>query len=47
MAKENNLRWMSLEELFEAVSAFLNPVLRGEDGIWDPDTWSWPGGASP
>jgi hypothetical protein len=41
MAKENNLRWTTLDDLTAAVRAFLDPVLRGEDGTWDPQSWSW------
>ncbi len=41
MVKENNLRWTTLDDLTTAVRAFLDPVLRGEDGVWDPPSWSW------
>ncbi|MFS8067376.1 MAG: hypothetical protein ACMG6S_13530 [Byssovorax sp.] len=41
MVKENSLRWTTLDELTTAVRAFLDPVLRGEDGTWDPPSWSW------
>ena len=41
MAQGNRLRWASLDEVAEAVRAFLDPVLRGNEGIWDPQTWSW------
>jgi Nucleotidyl transferase AbiEii toxin, Type IV TA system len=41
MAKENNLRWTTLDDLTAAVRAFLDPVLRGEGGTWDPASWSW------
>lgn len=41
MAAENGLRWASLDEVVTAVSAFLDPVLHGEDGVWDPGTWTW------
>jgi predicted nucleotidyltransferase component of viral defense system len=43
MAQENALRWASLDGVLAAVRSFLDPVLRGEDGVWDPDTWSWRG----
>lgn len=41
MAQENHLRWASLDEVTEAVRAFLDPVLRGEDGTWDPTNCTW------
>jgi hypothetical protein len=41
MAHENSLRWASLAEVTEAVRAFLNPVLRGDLGVWSPDRWAW------
>lgn len=41
MAQEDDLRWASLEVVTEAVCAFLNPVLRGDEGVWAPEDWSW------
>jgi hypothetical protein len=41
MVEENMLRWATLDDLTAAVRAFLDPVLRGEDGVWDPASWSW------
>lgn len=41
IAREHGLPWATLEEAFARVSEFLNPVLRGDEGTWDPDTWSW------
>jgi hypothetical protein len=41
MARENPLRWASLDDVAHAVRAFLDPVLRGDEGSWDPQTWSW------
>jgi hypothetical protein len=41
MVEENTLRWRTLDDLTAAVRAFLEPVLRGEDGVWDPASWSW------
>ena len=41
-AKEEQLRWTTLDEVFGAASAFLNPVLKSESKHrWTPDTWSW------
>ena len=28
-------------ELADAVTAFLDPLLAGTGGSWNPDTWSW------
>ncbi len=41
MVEENLLRWATLDAVTAAVRAFLDPVLRGEDGVWDPASWSW------
>jgi len=43
MAQENDLPWSTLEEVFTRTSGFLDPVLRGEEGTWDPSVWSWRG----
>ena len=45
IAKEDQLRWPTLDEAFEAARAFLDPVLEGlSDSRWDPEAWSWSGG---
>jgi len=44
MAEENHLRWTTLDDVTAAVRAFLDPVLRGEEGVWDPAGWSWRSG---
>lgn len=41
MAHENSLCWASLSEVTGAVRAFLNPVLRGDAGVWSPERWAW------
>lgn len=41
IARIDGLRWQELEELVQAVAAFLDPVLAGTGGSWDPDAWSW------
>ncbi len=42
IAKEDQLRWSTLAEAFEAVRAFLDPVLAGLTGShWNPEAWSW------
>jgi hypothetical protein len=47
LASEQQLRWTTLEELFAAVTAFLDPVLRNDGcGTWDRQHWSWAASAS-
>ena len=44
MARENQLPWLELGELHQAVSAFLNPLLGNEvpnSATWDVESWSW------
>ena len=41
LAAVDDLRWVSLGELNMAVRGFLDPVLSGQKGKWNPDTWSW------
>lgn len=41
IAKEDGLAWPMIGELEEAVRAFVDPVLAGEEGSWSPDAWSW------
>lgn len=42
MAREDRLGWRTLQELIEAVQAFLDPVLAGGlDARWDPAAWKW------
>lgn len=48
MAKENNLTWKDLDSLLVAARAFIDPVLSGKPGFWNPERWTWtePGGTS-
>lgn len=42
MAREDELAWLSLDEVTKAAQTFLDPVLAGElDATWEPETWSW------
>lgn len=41
MARENELAWSTLEQLTVVASTFLNPVLAGRNGAWNPTRWSW------
>lgn len=39
MARIDQLPWPNIDELGVAVAAFLDPVLAGTEGTWDPGTW--------
>lgn len=39
MAQDEDLRWRDLAELLAAARAFLDPVLAGRAGTWDPVAW--------
>ncbi|MGC8536990.1 MAG: nucleotidyl transferase AbiEii/AbiGii toxin family protein [Rhizomicrobium sp.] len=41
LSRENDLAWTTLEELTTAVAAFINPVLAGKHGTWQPTKWEW------
>jgi len=41
MARIDELQWTTVDELLTAVSAFLDPVLAGGAGRWDPAGWRW------
>lgn len=41
MAEDDELPWRTVDELVRAVSAFVDPVLAGAVGRWDPERWSW------
>jgi len=42
LAKEDRLRWATLDQAFQAARAFLDPVLAGlVGGRWEPVDWSW------
>jgi hypothetical protein len=41
LAQESDLPWRTLPEVFDAASRFLNPVLSGTRGSWDPGSWTW------
>jgi len=46
MARDDQLRWTTLEEVTKAAQAFLDPGLAGDlEGAWNPATWSWSSGA--
>jgi hypothetical protein len=42
MAREDHLKWTTLEDVTRAAQTFLDPVLAGElDAKWNPSTWVW------
>jgi hypothetical protein len=41
MAQQNALPWKTLVAVTAAVAAFLDPVLAGDDGVWNPQLWAW------
>ena len=43
MVREDQLKWSTIDELVTSVRAFINPVLAGHPGSWDPETWAWTG----
>jgi hypothetical protein len=42
MARDDQLRWTTLDDVTTAAKAFLDPVLAGElDATWLPTDWRW------
>jgi Nucleotidyl transferase AbiEii toxin, Type IV TA system len=41
LAQENALPWPTVDELFQAVEVFLQPVLSVQAGSWNPQAWCW------
>jgi hypothetical protein len=41
IAEQNGLRWRSLADVFGAAASFIDPILAGEGGVWNPGNWSW------
>jgi hypothetical protein len=41
MARDDELLWKTLAETHLAAASFLNPVLQGAAGTWDPTSWAW------
>ena len=41
MASEERLDWADLAKLVSAVRSFLDPVLAGRRGVWNPAAWAW------
>jgi len=42
MAREDQLAWLTLDEVTTTAQTFLDPVLAGAfDATWEPERWSW------
>ncbi|MEO1270109.1 MAG: nucleotidyl transferase AbiEii/AbiGii toxin family protein, partial [Myxococcota bacterium] len=41
IAQESQLRWETLDEIYKSVADFLDPVLAGQGGTWNPESWTW------
>jgi hypothetical protein len=41
MARDDELTWRSIDELVAVVRGFIDPVLAGDSGAWDPESWTW------
>lgn len=41
MAREDDLKWRTLDAVHAAAAAFLDPVLGEPCGTWDPEDWVW------
>ena len=41
LASEDGLEWPTLDAVYEAACALLNPVLAGTGGQWNPGGWHW------
>lgn len=41
MASEEGLEWADLAQLVGAVRSFVDPVLAGRRGVWNPAEWAW------
>jgi hypothetical protein len=42
MAREEQLAWITLEDVTQAAQTFLDPVLSGGlDATWEPAAWTW------
>lgn len=40
IARVDRLAWPTLDDVYRAAAAFLDPMLAG-GGAWDPETWTW------
>lgn len=41
IARRDALPWPDLQSVFEAASAFLDPILSKRSGMWIPERWTW------
>ena len=44
IAREDELIWRSIDELVTVVRGFIDPVLVGDNGAWNPKSWTWQDG---
>lgn len=38
---ENDLHWQDIDEIFQLVSSFMNPILAKQKGVWSYDDFEW------
>ena len=41
IARDDELAWPNIDELVAVVRRFLDPILAGVNGTWDPASWTW------
>lgn len=41
IAADDDLAWPTIDVLADAVRTFLDPILAGEAGSWQPESWAW------
>jgi len=41
LAQDNALPWKTLDDVHDAGARFLDPLLQGAGGHWDPQAWGW------
>ena len=44
IARDDELIWRSIDELVTVVRGFIDPVLVGDNGAWNPKSWTWQDG---
>jgi len=41
ITQNDDLEWKSLDAVYAAAQAFMDPVLAGGAGVWTPENWGW------
>ncbi len=41
IARADDLPWKTIEDLVDAVRRFIDPLLSGTSGMWNPQKWEW------